>query len=266
MSLFSSLGGIVKGVTGALNPVAPIIGGALSYFGGKEQNVASAEAAQRQMEFQREASDTSYQRQIADLKSAGINPMLVAKLGGATTPGGAMPQFVNPGAAAAAAFGQAAAGTSSAAQAEKTGIESDILGQTGLAQARANLEKTVVDIGLTAQQTAKVVKDTELVAEQILTEKEKPAQIRAMVANLEATTQTEAFKQLNYDQQTKLLFAQTNYYMSKAQLEANQVAAEFKTNNLGREFEQIGPAMGFVGRALDKGVNLGRTILRAIGK
>lgn len=244
------------------------IGGAalLGYKGAQDTNAASAQAAQAQIDFQREMSNTAFQRQVEDLKAAGINPMMATHLGGSSTPQGAMPMFVNPGAAAASAGGAFGGALSSAAQAEKTGIESDILGKTGLAQARANLEKTVADIGLTAQQTAKLVKDTELVAEQIATEREKPAQIRAMIANLEATTKTEAFKQLNYDQQTKLLLAQTSYYMSKAQLEANQVQAELKTNNLGREFEQVSPAMGFVGRAIDKGVNLGRTLLRAIGK
>jgi hypothetical protein len=244
------------------------IGGAalLGYKGAQDTNAASAQAAQAQIDFQREMSNTAFQRQVEDLKSAGINPMMATHLGGSSTPQGAMPMFVNPGAAAASAGGAFGSALSSAAQAEKTGIESDILGKTGLAQARANLEKTVADIGLTAQQTAKVVKDTELVAEQIVTEREKPAQIRAMAANLEAMTQTEAFKQLNYGQQTRLLSAQTSYYMSRAQLEANQVAAEFKANNIGREFEQVSPALGFVGRAIEKGINVGRTLLRAIGK
>ena len=82
------LGGIVKAIT---SPVASLIGSGLSYLGGQAQNVASAQAAREQMDFQREMSDTSYQRQIKDLEAAGINPMLVTKLGGASTPPGAMP-------------------------------------------------------------------------------------------------------------------------------------------------------------------------------
>ena len=235
------------------------IGGAalLGYKGAQDTNAASAQAAASQIEFQREMSNTAYQRQVEDLKAAGINPMMVTHLGGSSTPQGAMPMFVNPGAAAASAGGAFGGALSSAAQAEKTGIESDILGQTGLAQARANLEKTVADIGFTAQQTAKVVKDTELVAEQIATEKEKPAQIRAMIANLEATTKTEAFKQLNLDQQTKLLRAQTQMYMAKAQLDENQVRAEMNTENMRRHVEQLGP----VGRFISGAINVGKTLL-----
>ena len=235
------------------------IGGAalLGYKGAQDTNAASAEAAKMQIDFQREMSNTAFQRQVEDLKAAGINPMMATHLGGSSTPQGAMPMFVNPGAAAASAGGAFGGALSSAAQAEKTGIESGILGQTGLAQARANLEKTVADIGFTAQQTAKVVKDTELVAEQIATEKEKPAQVRAMVANLEATTKTEAFKQLNLDQQTKLLRAQTQMYMAKAQLDENQVRAEMNTENMRRHVEQLGP----VGRFISGAINVGKTLL-----
>lgn len=44
----------------------------------------------RQFDFQRDMSGTSYQRAVADLKKAGINPMLAYMQGGATTPSGGM--------------------------------------------------------------------------------------------------------------------------------------------------------------------------------
>lgn len=102
----------------AVAPIAPFVSAAASLFGGKEQNVASAAAAQKQMDFQREMSDTSFQRQLADLKAAGVNPMLLSKLGGASTPMGAMPIVVNPYAEGARAFSAAQQSGAAVADAE----------------------------------------------------------------------------------------------------------------------------------------------------
>lgn len=55
------------------------------------QNEWSAEQAMKQMDFQREMSNTAHQREMADLKAAGLNPVLSANAG-ASTPSGAMAQ------------------------------------------------------------------------------------------------------------------------------------------------------------------------------
>lgn len=52
-------------------------------------NSWNAEQAQKQMDFQERMSNTAHVREIADLKAAGLNPVLSAKLGGASTPSGA---------------------------------------------------------------------------------------------------------------------------------------------------------------------------------
>jgi hypothetical protein len=78
---------------------------ALSFIGQEMTNSANAAIAQRQSDFQREMSDTAYQRQVADMKAAGLNPMLsYIKPGGASTPPGASYVSQSPVSSAVDAF------------------------------------------------------------------------------------------------------------------------------------------------------------------
>jgi hypothetical protein len=67
----------------------------LSFVGGMLRNRAARSSAREQMRFQERMSNTAYQRQIADLKKAGLNPILGYSKGlqGASSPSG---QMFNP--------------------------------------------------------------------------------------------------------------------------------------------------------------------------
>jgi len=72
------------------------IGAASSLIGGNKQNSANQAMAQSQMDFQERMRATQYQTTVADLKAAGLNPMLAYTNGGAGTPQGATAQMGNP--------------------------------------------------------------------------------------------------------------------------------------------------------------------------
>ena len=58
-----------------------------------QANRANLKIAREQMDFQERMSNTSYQRSMADMRKAGLNPMLAMSQGGASTPGGASAQM-----------------------------------------------------------------------------------------------------------------------------------------------------------------------------
>lgn len=77
----------------ALGP--SVLAGAANLLGGMQQNAANRSMSREQMAFQERMSGSAYQRAVADMRLAGINPMLAADSGGASSPGGASAQMEN---------------------------------------------------------------------------------------------------------------------------------------------------------------------------
>jgi hypothetical protein len=75
-----------------------IAGGLIGSAGQSSANQVNREIAREQMEFQERMSNTAHQREVKDLREAGLNPILAAGGSGASSPSGASIAMQNPNA------------------------------------------------------------------------------------------------------------------------------------------------------------------------
>jgi hypothetical protein len=133
----------------------PIFGGSLGDFipgigdarAAANQNAANISSAREQMNFQERMSNSAYQRATADMRSAGINPMLAYSQGGASSPGGSLPSI----------NAESKTGLASAALQAYTGISA---AQTAKQQANTQQENSISQIELNKANAANTAANT----------------------------------------------------------------------------------------------------------
>ena len=94
-----------------------VLAAGANLIGGHLQRKSDKASTARQMAFQERMSNSAYQRQMDDMRNAGLNPILAAKMGGASTPAGAAfksPNIFGEGTKGALAGAQVSSAVSSA--------------------------------------------------------------------------------------------------------------------------------------------------------
>lgn len=206
----------------------PLLGQGLQFLGGRQTNDANAQQAQANRDFQERMSNTSYQRAVADMKAAGLNPGLAYQQGGASSPTGATAQLQNTLAGAgnsAAAAAQTYNNTRlTAAQAHKTESEAkqiDLQSADALLELQTRIKANAANAQSAAAAGEEHMTGSRLKHEQAQTEfflrllraDELKSRIKSNLSNAAETDVTRILKQLDTRRAINEFNAQDTWWM-----------------------------------------------------
>lgn len=197
-------------------------------------NRANARQARANRDFQERMSNTSYQRAIKDMKTAGLNPMLAAKVGGASTPPGAVARVSDYGDSYGEGRKVDLQRALNKSQIKATNEQANLFS----AQAAKNRAEAVTEMtrpDLTRAQTSAALSSASQAEQAVQESKQRVATMLSQIENIKADTLVKSAEfgvKLSQEQVNR-----TIRDLNKADLVERQIAAEmWKTidqNNAG---------------------------------
>jgi len=220
-----------------------ILGSVLGFIGQQDTNAtnldianrsteASMAEAQRNRDYQTQMSNSAYQRQVADMSAAGLNPMLAyIKGGGASTPSGSTGQVTS--AQYTSPVQGAVSGRLTSAQAKKTEAEvpKTIAETSNILKMSDKIDQEISNLKTDQDRTKAIIlnlaEDRQNLIKQGYNLTEVGNQLRAQVDNLRA-----------HSNQFTVLSAKTSF---EAMLLEFDIEAAKGLGNIGREYNQVKP-------------------------
>jgi hypothetical protein len=211
------LGAIAGGAIGYAVGGAPGAAVGASIGGGIDTNAANADRADANNAWSAQQYATRYQTQVADLKAAGLNPMLAYSQSPGSAPTAQQVQFQNPWSGAAAAYKDVTSGDQNVASA---------------AQANAQVKQIEATVDKIKEETKNIPIEGDRLkyAIQLLSE-------QAAKTAQEGETQVSIRKQLA---------ATVQKLHAEAKLLGFDISATEKLDNFGREYKQYSPIIDLI--------------------
>ena len=215
------------------------IGGKI--VGGIADNLFANDRQNSAQQFSAQQYATRYQTQVADLKAAGLNPMLAYAQPPGNSPGGVVSTPGNQFSSVADTAINSAQNALLKANARKANAEASITEEVGLDRARAELSQVLSTTALTAAQQANIESQTQNNIASLNNIKAEGVRL-VRAAELLYQQANESFaRQLTEAQRVGLVQAQAKYYSSQAGLAGLDLDAAAKLENSGAISKQIKP-------------------------
>jgi len=235
--LGTAVGGWFGGTTGA--GIGAGLGGMLDQ---KESDSYNSAEAAKQRDASLNASSTTYQRTMADMQAAGLNPMLAYSQGGSSVGSMASTQRTN----VVDSGGNSAAAYRSAEAAERSSLASLTSADANQMQAMAAMKnastasaKAEAEIGLIKINSDKVLEETR----NLPFERTRIIATAKMLDTQSALMEKQGFSEVERRQVLTQTIAKLK---SETDLNTLDIQAAMSLDNLGREAQQLRPIIEMI--------------------